>query len=65
MFILRRAKPTLGCRADDDDDDYDDDDDDDDDMYFVYEKALQFEIILVGYVMRCSFVEMYPSGGEG
>jgi guanylate kinase len=55
-FILRRSRSTRSCRADDDNDD---------DLYFVYEKVLEFEITLVGYVMLCSFVELYPSGGEG
>jgi hypothetical protein len=51
---LRRSRPTRGCRVD-----YNDDD-----VYLVYEKVLEFEFTLVGYVMRCNFVEMYPSGGE-
>jgi len=57
VFILRRPKPTQDCTADDDNDD----------IYFVYEKVLEFEVTLVGYVMHCtlSFVEMYPSGEEG
>jgi hypothetical protein len=34
-------------------------------VYFGYEKVLDFVITLVGYVMHCSFAEIYPSRGMG